>query len=176
MSRIVRIDTLKLGDKKSCSANGDGVRIVIWFLGCDIKCEGCQNKDFWSFDNPKFPEFSNDHLEIIEKEMTRFPLYSGLSILGGEPLSKFNAQDCLKLCKWYKEKFPDKDIWIWSGHTYETLLDQSGEYGDTVKEIFKYSDYLVDGPFILSQRDISLKFRGSKNQRIISLNKNTDIY
>ena len=107
MSRIVRIDTLKLGDKKSCAANGDGVRIVVWFLGCDIKCEGCQNRDFWAFDNPKFPEFSEGHLEIIEKEMNRFPLYSGLSILGGEPLSTHNAPDCLKLCKWYKEKFPE---------------------------------------------------------------------
>ena len=169
MSRIVRIDTLKLGDKKSCSSNGDGVRIVVWFSGCDIRCEGCHNRDFWAFDNPKFPKFSESHLEIIEKEMNRFPLYSGLSILGGEPLSTHNAPDCLKLCKWYKEKFPETNIWIWSAHTYEFLLDQSGEYGNTIKEIFGYCDFLVDGPFILSQRDISLKFRGSRNQRIISL-------
>ena len=169
MSRIVRIDTLKLGDKKSCAANGDGVRIVVWFLGCDIKCEGCQNKDFWAFDNPKFPEFSDSHLEIIEKEMNSFPLYSGLSILGGEPMSTHNAPDCLKLCKWYKEKFPEKDIWIWTGHIYEQLLKQEGEYGKTIKEIFKYCDFLVDGPFILSQRNISLRFRGSNNQRIIPL-------
>ena len=169
MSRIVRIDTLKLGDKKSCAANGDGVRIVVWFLGCDIKCEGCQNKDFWAFDNPKFPEFSDSHLEIIEKEMNRFPLYSGLSILGGEPMSTHNAPDCLKLCKWYKEKFPEKDIWIWTGHIYEQLLEQEGDYGKTIKEIFKYCDFLVDGPLILSQRNISPRFRGSNNQRIIPL-------
>ena len=169
MSRIVRIDTLKLGDKKSCAANGDGVRIVVWFLGCDIRCEGCQNKDFWAFDNPKFPEFSESHREIIEKEMNRFPHYSGLSVLGGDPLSTHNAPDCLKLCKWYKEKFPEKDIWIWTGHTYEQLLKQEGDYGVTVKEIFKYCDFLVDGPFILSQRNISLRFRGSNNQRIIPL-------
>ena len=169
MSRIVRIDTLKLGDKKSCSANGDGVRIVVWFSGCDVRCEGCHNRDFWDFDNPKFPEFSESHLKIIEKEMNRFPLYSGLSILGGEPLSTHNAPDCLKLCKWYKEKFPEKNIWIWSGHTYEQLLEQEGEHGNIIKKIFSYCDFLVDGPFIMSQRDISLKFRGSKNQRIIPL-------
>ena len=169
MSRIVRIDTLKLGDKKSCSSNGDGVRIVVWFLGCDVRCDGCHNSHFWDFDNPKFPKFSESHLEIIEKEMNRFPLYSGLSILGGEPLSKNNVNDCLRLCEWYKENFPSKNIWIWSGHTYEYLLEQTGEYGDKIKKIFEYCDFLVDGPFIQSQRDISLKFRGSRNQRIISL-------
>ena len=169
MSRIVRIDTLKLGDKKSCAANGDGVRIVVWFLGCDIKCEGCQNRHFWVFGNPKFPELLESQLGFIGKKLNRFPLYSGLSILGGEPLSTHNAPDCLKLCKWYKEKFPEKDIWIWTGHIYEQLLKQEGEYGKTIKEIFKYCDFLVDGPFILIQKNISLRFRGSNNQRIIPL-------
>ena len=73
--------------------------------------------------------------------MNRFPLYSGLSILGGEPMSTHNAPDCLKLCRWYKEKFPEKDIWIWSGHTYEQLLEEGGEYGNISKEICSCGEF-----------------------------------
>ena len=107
--------------------------------------------------------------------MNRFPLYSGLSILGGEPMSTHNAPDCLKLCKWYKEKFPEKNIWIWSGDTYEHLKEQEGEYGSDVNKLLSLCDYLVDGPFILKQRNISLKFRGSENQRIINLKEEKEI-
>ena len=86
MGKIIRIDSLHFGNRKSCSANGNGVRICVWFLGCDINCDGCHNKDYWDFDNPNFEDFSDKHIEMIIDEMSEYSdIYSGISILGGEP-------------------------------------------------------------------------------------------
>ena len=171
MSKIIRIDTLHTGDRLKCSANGDGIRIIVWFCGCDIRCPGCHNKDFWDFNNPKFPDFSEEHVQLIISEMSKHKsIYSGLSILGGEPFSIFNIDDTLELITRFKDEFPDKDVWIWSGHTLEWLERQDGYYGDRIKHILSLCSHLVDGPFMYSRRNISLKFRGSDNQRIINLN------
>lgn len=170
MSKIIRIDSLHHGDKKSCSANGDGVRIVAWWCGCDIHCEGCHNKQYWDFDNCSFEDFSQEHIDTIINEVKEYGnIYSGLSILGGEPFSKRNIDDVIKLCEVFINEFPDKNIWIWSGHTLEWMLEQTDEYGDKIKKLLSMCNYLVDGPFILNKRNIGLKFRGSENQRIINL-------
>ena len=170
MSKIVRIDTLHHGDRLKCSANGDGIRVVVWFLGCDLNCPHCQNKEFWDFDNPDFEDFNDRHLDLIIDEVDKNKsIYSGLSVLGGDPFSIHNIDDVITLCVYFKTKFPDKNIWIWSGHTIEWLESQTGDYGDKIKRLFDLCDYLVDGPFIQSRRNISLKFRGSDNQRIIDL-------
>lgn len=170
MSKIVRIDSLHFGDRLKCSSNGDGIRIVVWFCGCDIQCVGCHNKDFWDFNNSKFPDFSEEHIQTIIDEMESHQnIYSGLSVLGGEPFSIHNIDDVIVLCEKFKSSFPDKNIWIWSGHTFEWLDSQSGDYGDKINRLFEMCDYLVDGPFNISRRNISLKFRGSDNQRIINL-------
>lgn len=170
MSKIIRIDTLHTGNRHNCSSNGDGFRIVLWVLGCDIKCPGCHNEQYWSFDNPDFPDFSDEHVQLITQEMTNHPkIYSGLSILGGEPFSIFNIDDVLTLCEKFKHDFPDKNIWIWSGHSIEWLEDRIGEYGNKIEKVLELCDILVDGPFDINKRNISLKFRGSENQRIIDL-------
>ena len=174
MSKIIRIDSLHFGNRKSCSANGNGVRICVWFLGCDIHCIGCHNKDYWDFDNPNFEDFSDKHIEMIIDEMSEYSdIYSGISILGGEPFSKRNIKDAITLCERYKSEFPNKDIWIWSGHTIEWLKEQKDEYADDINKLLELCDYLVDGPYMKDKRNISLKFRGSENQRIITLDKIT---
>lgn len=170
MGKIIRIDTLHSGDRLKCSANGDGVRIIVWFLGCDIRCKGCHNSDYWDYDNPNFEDFSDKHVQFIISEMNNnMNIYSGLSILGGEPFSLQNIDDVLKLCELFKSKFPNKNIWIWSGHEFSWLDKQNGKYGDKIKKIFDTCDFLVDGHFDEKQRNISLKFRGSENQHIINL-------
>lgn len=169
MGKVVRIDTLHYGDRLKCSANGSGVRIVIWFNFCDIRCTGCHNKECWT-DNPNLPDFSDEHIQLIIGEMSKYPnLYAGLSILGGEPFAKPNIDDVLRMCEEFKSHFPDKNIWIWSGHTYDWLKSQEGEYGEKIEKIFSLCDFLVDGPFVENRRNISLRFRGSDNQHIINL-------
>jgi len=170
MSKIIRIDTLHTGDRHSCAANGDGIRIVVWWNYCDIHCPGCHNRQYWNYDNNDFEDFSEKHIELVVEETHKYEnIYKGVSILGGEPFSVKNIDDVIVFCERYKEQCPDKDIWIWSGHTYEWLKSQTGKYGDDVKKLFSLCDFLVDGPFILERRNISLKFRGSDNQRIIDL-------
>lgn len=176
MSKIVRIDSLHFGDYTKCSSNGDGIRIIIWFSGCDIRCRGCHNSDFWDFDNPNFEDFSKKHIDIIINEMSKYSkIYSGLSILGGEPFSLKNIDDVLYLCERFKKEFPNKNIWIWSGHTLEWLDDQTDdEYYWKIHYVLDLCDYLVDGPFDITKRNISLKFRGSSNQIIWEKSKNDE--
>lgn len=172
MSRIIRIDSLHTGDRHSCAANGNGIRVVVWWLGCDIHCVGCHNEAYWDFDNKNFEEFSESHINTVFEETRKYEkIYNGLSVLGGEPFSKRNIKDVITLCERYRDEFPDKNIWIWSGHTYEWLVEQEGEYGDDIKRLLLLCDNLVDGPYNKDKRNISLKFRGSENQRIIDLNK-----
>ena len=167
MSKLIRIDTLHSGDRKSCSTNGNGIRIIVWFLGCDIHCNGCHNQEYWNFDNPKFKDFSEEDIQMVISEMEQnINIYSGLSILGGEPFSMKNINDVITLCKTFKENFPQKNIWIWSGHTLEWLNKQDGEYGNKIKQVMELCEFLVDGPFDINKRNISLKFRGSENQII----------
>lgn len=170
MSKIIRIDTLHHGDRLKCSANAPGIRVCTWFLGCDIRCKGCHNQEFWDFDNPHFPDFSEEHIRLIIDEMNKYPkIYSGLSVLGGEPFSTRNIDDVITLCDEFKKNFPDKSIWIWSGHELEWLDKQSGEYGEKIQRLLSICDTLVDGHFDEKTRNISLKFRGSPNQHIIDL-------
>ena len=176
MSKIIRIDSLHFGDRSKCSCNATGINLVVWFLGCDIHCQGCHNYEYWDFDNPKFEDFSDKHVSIIIDEMIAYSeIYSGLSILGGEPFSTKNIDDVIYLCEIFKQRFPNKHIWIWSGHTFEWLKNQTNEYGKKIQNLFDLCDVLVDGPFINDLRNVSLKFRGSSNQRIIDLKTGKEI-
>ena len=97
MAKLIRIDSLHSGDRHKCIANGDGFRIVVWFLGCDIRCPGCHNFDFWDFNNPNFKDFSEEDIQTIVSEMEQnIDIYSGLSVLGGEPFSVKNIENMLK--------------------------------------------------------------------------------
>lgn len=179
MSRIVRIDSLHFGDRKSCSANGDGVRVVVWWLGCNLKCKGCHNQEYWDFDNKMFPEFSQEHIDKIFDEIEKYPeIYSGISILGGEPFAKQNIDDVIKLCEQFNKKFNynkknPKNIWIWTGYERKWLNEQKGDYGAKIKYLWYLCDYAVVGPYVHERRNISLKFRGSDNQEIIKIHNDS---
>lgn len=151
--------------------NGLGCRVSIFISGCDNKCEDCFNKELWDYNYGK--KFSNFTFNDIVKYV-RNPLIKGITLLGGDPLSERNAQDVLKFILRYKKYvhkhedngYKDKDnIWIYSGYTYEELMNRDS----ITREILQNCDVLVDGPFIKDLKDLSLKFRGSSNQRVIDL-------
>ena len=143
--------------KKVDIANGPGVRVSLFVSGCRNHCKGCFNPETWDFDYGRpFTRETED--EIIEA--LRPSWIQGLSILGGEPTEEENAAVLIPFLKRMRAVLPDKDIWLYSGYTYEALRD---------KEILTLVDVLVDGPFLLELKDAGLAFRGSRNQRIIDL-------
>ena len=143
--------------KKVDIANGPGVRVSLFVSGCRNHCKGCFNPETWDFDYGRpFTRETED--EIIEA--LRPSWIQGLSILGGDPTEEENAAVLIPFLKRVRAALPDKDIWLYSGYTYDSLRD---------KEILTLADVLVDGPFLLKQKDAGLAFRGSRNQRIIDL-------
>ena len=142
-------------------ANGQGFRVSLFVSGCARNCKGCFNKEA---QDPAFgKQFDDKAKQKIFKEL-QHDWCRGLSLLGGEPLSKLsdNRKTVIAFAKEVKDKFPNKDIAIWSGYTLEEI-----QADDTMKDILKYVDVLVDGPFIEEQKDLSIPFRGSRNQRIL---------
>ena len=151
------------GLKKNDIANGEGVRVSLFVSGCRNHCTGCHNPEAWDFDyGQPFTKETED--EIIDA--LRPPWIQGLSVLGGEPCEKENKKVLIPFLKRVRSELPEKDIWLYSGYTYERL---QGE------EILRYADVLVDGSFLLGQKDISLAFRGSRNQRIIRLRNGVQV-
>lgn len=150
-------------------ANGEGVRVSLFVSGCPHKCKGCFNPETWDYDYGE--EFTEDTFkEIIEALAPEH--ISGLTILGGEPLAPRNILDITALCVGIRRIYPNKTIWIYTGYTWEDVKDKViylGRYSYT--RVFDYIDVLVDGRFILEEKDISLNFRGSRNQRIIDVPK-----
>lgn len=142
-------------------ANGTGCRVVLWVSGCNHHCIGCHNKETWDYTHGLL--FNNDARTILDKWLQKSYI-SGLTLSGGDPLDRNEEEllEILDLCKSIKYKYPNKNIWIYTGYTFESLKG-------TQLEILKYCDILVDGPYIESLRDLSLPFRGSTNQRIINL-------
>ena len=142
-------------------ANGQGFRVSLFVSGCARNCKGCFNKEAQdqSFGKPFDDKAKQKIFKELEHDWCR-----GVSLLGGEPLSKLsdNRKTVIAFAKEVKEKFSTKDIAIWSGYTLEEI-----QADDTMKDILKYVDVLVDGPFVESKKDLSLLFRGSSNQRIL---------
>ena len=143
--------------KKVDIANGPGVRVSLFVSGCRNHCKGCFNPETWDFDYGR--PFTRETEDEIIKAL-RPSWIQGLSILGGEPTEEENAAVLIPFLKRVRAALPDKDIWLYSGYTYEALRD---------KEILTLADVLVDGPFLLELKDAGLAFRGSRNQRIIDL-------
>lgn len=143
--------------RKMDIADGPGVRVSIFFQGCTFNCKNCFNPETHDFNGGL--EFTDETIEKIlslcDKEFIK-----GLSILGGEPMHPFNIKGTIKLAKAFKERFPEKTIWSWSGFLMENIID---------KEIFNYLDVLVDGQFNEELRNPSLKWAGSDNQRVIDV-------
>lgn len=145
-------------DKASIS-NGKGFRVVLWCAGCTLQCKGCFNPETWNFEAGK--PFDESVKKYLFKQLSK-PYIKGLTCSGGHPCENENITYVTELLKEVKYIFPDKDIWVYTGHTLDQIKDL---------EIMNYIDILVDGPYIESQRDITLPFRGSTNQRIIDVKK-----
>ena len=148
---------------KCDTANGTGFRVSLFVCGCCRKCPNCFNPEAQDAEYGRI--FDEEAKQKIFSELEK-PYCKGLSLLGGDPMSILsdNRKIVIEFCKEVKEKFPQKDIWMWTGYTYEELLSD-----DTAKGILDYIDYVVDGPFIEEKKDLSLRFCGSSNQRILKL-------
>ena len=151
-------------------ANGPGVRTSLFVSGCTHHCKGCFNEMAWDFNSGK--EYTTDvEGEIMSSLSPSF--IAGLTILGGEPMEVRNQSGVAGLIKRIKADLPEKSIWLFSGYTFNELLDicNSRCHGEHTMDILNNIDVLVDGKFILELKDLSLKFRGSSNQRIIDMKR-----
>lgn len=149
-------------------ANGPGVRTSLFVSGCRHHCEGCFNEVAWDFDFGK--PFDKEIAENIYKSCE--PSYiAGLSVLGGEPFEPENQKILVKFTTEFKNLFPNKTIWCYSGCRYEEILSGTNYATANAKALLENIDVLVDGKFKLGKKDIGLRFKGSSNQRIIDLNK-----
>lgn len=150
-------------------ANGRGIRVSLFVAGCNHRCPGCFNSEAWSFDaGEPFDE------RVIDDIMDKLaPSYvEGLSLLGGEPFEPVNQRGLLPLVRKFRERYPEKDIWAYTGYVYERdLLPGGRAYCEATDELLDAVHILVDGPFVESLKDPSLAFRGSSNQRLLDLKK-----
>lgn len=140
--------------------NGTGCRVTLWVAGCSHHCKGCQNQVTWDFNGGKV--FTDTDKEELFERLSK-PYIQGITFSGGDPLDSYH--DIFDLAKEIKEKFPSKDIWLFTGYTIQQIKNSYRKY------ILDYIDVIVDGEYIEEQRDITLKFRGSKNQNIIYINR-----
>lgn len=138
--------------------DGEGLRTVVFFAGCPHHCQGCHNPESWKMTNGKEMTVEEIFREVMSNSLT------DVTFSGGEPM--IQAKNLARLAKKIKEA--GKNIWVYSGFTYEELLQARDPYK---RKVLQYCDVLVDGRFELEQRDLSLRFKGSRNQRIIDLNK-----
>lgn len=141
--------------------DGEGIRTVIWTQGCIHNCKGCHNPETHSLNEGFLVEVN----EILE-QVSKLEGQTGITFSGGDPM--LQPKECAKIAKFAKKE--GLNIWCYTGYTYERLLELSKENKD-ILEFLNYIDYLVDGPFILSLKSFDVKFRGSKNQRIIDVVK-----
>ena len=155
---------------KNCDvANGEGVRVTLFVSGCTNRCEHCFQPETWDFNfgEPFTKEIEDKILDMLK------PVYiNGLTLLGGEPFEPQNQRALLPLVKRVREAYPDKNIWAFSGFTYDELMrDGSHPRCEVTDELLSLVDVLVDGRYVHAKRNLSLKFRGSSNQRVIDLKK-----
>ena len=154
--------------KKTDIADGDGVRVSLFVSGCRNCCKGCFQPETWDF------KYGTEFTQETENQILEFlrPSYiSGLTVLGGEPFEEENQRILAPFLRKVKETYPSKTIWCYTGYVLEKdLLPEDGrKHCEATGEMLKYIDILVDGPGIEEQKNISLKFRGSENQRILKL-------
>ena len=147
--------------------DGEGIRVSIYVSGCHFRCKGCHNKEAWDFEfGKKFDETTIDYI----LELLNHDYIAGLSLLGGEPLEKVNQQGLVPLVKAVKEKYPNKNIWCYTGYDFEKdILGKMYEENDYTRELINNIDIMVDGEFIEEKKLTDLKFRGSTNQRKIDV-------
>ena len=160
---------MNYGAIKKCDiANGVGVRTVLFVSGCTHHCKGCFQPETWNFDyGERYTKETED--EIIESLKPDY--VDGITLLGGEPFEPENQRELVKLLRRIKKELPKKTVWSFSGYTYEELTGDSRAVCEVTNEMLSMLDVLVDGEFIEAKRNISFRFRGSENQRLIDMNK-----
>ena len=161
------------GAIKNCDiANGLGVRVSLFVSGCRNRCPGCFQPETWAFDYGQlFSKETEDHI----LELLRPDYINGLTLLGGDPFEPESQRVLLPFLRRVKEACPDKDIWAYTGYTWEQLISGTHRVSlPETKELLSQIDTLVDGPFILAQKNIRLRFRGSENQRIIDVKRSLE--
>ena len=150
------------------SADGEGVRVSLFVSGCRNHCKGCFNEATWDFDfGEEFtPIQENEIIEACKKSFI-----SGLTILGGEPFEEENQTALLPFIERFKQECPDKNLWMYTGYVLDNDLQEGQRkfLPNITNKILEQVDVLIDGPFILEQKDLTLPFRGSKNQRLLRL-------
>lgn len=145
--------------------NGEGVCVSLWVQGCPHHCKGCHNPEQWDFNGGQYKD-NNILVEEIIDAITANGIQRNFSVLGGEPFAPQNMPDVYEIIFKVKQKFPNIKVYVWSGYTLEELQEMY------LPKLLDNVDVLIDGRFVLAERDITLKLRGSKNQRI--LYKGTD--
>ena len=139
--------------------NGDGLRVVLWLSGCEHQCHGCHNPVTW--DPCGGLQFDEEAEAELFSKLDK-PYISGLTLSGGDPLYPANRTEATRLAKKFREKFPNKTLWLYTGYLWEDVREL---------EIIKYVDVLVDGPYVEALRDTQLYWRGSSNQRVIDVKR-----
>ncbi|MBQ8997734.1 MAG: anaerobic ribonucleoside-triphosphate reductase activating protein [Clostridium sp.] len=148
--------------KNNDIANGEGIVLSLWTQGCPHHCKGCFNLETWDFDGGR--EFTAKDKQYIFDNIDKNNIKRNLSILGGEPLCPQNIEGVISLCRDFKEVYPDKKIYVWTGYVLE-------DFNELQNDLLQYIDVLIDGKFEIENKDLTLKLRGSRNQRIIYLKK-----
>lgn len=155
--------------RKNDTANGEGIRVTIFVSGCSHHCSQCFQPETWD------PKFGKPYTSKVEKEIIEAlkPAYvSGLTLLGGEPFEPYNQRELLPLLRRIRKEMPDKTIWSYTGYLYDDeLLKDSRARCEATDEMLSLVDVLVDGEFRIDQKNLSLRYRGSSNQRIIDVKK-----
>lgn len=159
--------------EKTSVANGTGVRVVLWVSGCSLHCKGCHNPETWSLCSGKLfdEEAKNELFEALDK-----PYIQGITFSGGHPLEDENVETIYLLIKEIKEKFPTKDIWLYTGLTLEQIFPTIVTDDFDINRFYRQTvtlmcDVVVDGKYVEELRNITLKWKGSSNQRVIDIGK-----
>lgn len=155
--------------KETDIANGPGVRVSLFVSGCNHHCEGCFNAEAWDFAYGRpYTQETEDHI----LDALRPDYITGLTLLGGEPMDPANQPHLLPLLRRVRRELPGKTIWCFTGYTWESdLLTDTLGIPEVTHELLSLIDVLVDGKFVLEQKDITLRFRGSANQRLLDLRR-----
>lgn len=158
---------------KNCDiANGEGVRITLFVSGCTNRCEDCFQPETWDFDfgEPFTREVEDKIIEMLAPSYIR-----GLTLLGGEPFEPTNQRVLAPFVERVKNIYPNKDVWAFTGFTYEKLLEDGyPKRTEVTDKLLSMVDVLVDGRYVKALKNLRLKFRGSSNQRLIDMNKTRD--